>query len=231
SENPTYTGLWNIFDAPGIRLIGAPVTGDGMDLDFLSAVLAQTKVKLILASPNFQNPTGRSMPLAARQRLLELAKKFQVPVIEEAVRAQTRNSQSGARAALPAGGEGQSSRRRHGRLGGAAGGHGCRRAAREGARPSCAFCPIPVLLFPERAPQRFSVMLYNCFGRPHRRGRARPRRVAGGRSAEAWGREAAEAREPGSGAGLKREVDSREAKVEGEKSGGRLRPEKSKVKS
>ena len=85
SENPTYTGLWNIFDAPGIRLIGAPVTGDGMDLDFLSAVLAQTKVKLILASPNFQNPTGRSMPLAARQRLLELAKKFQVPVVEDDV--------------------------------------------------------------------------------------------------------------------------------------------------
>lgn len=82
-ENPTYTGLWNIFDTPGIRLIGAPVTADGMDLDFLSAVLEQTKVKLILASPNFQNPTGRSMPLAARKRLLELAEKFQVPVVED----------------------------------------------------------------------------------------------------------------------------------------------------
>jgi DNA-binding transcriptional MocR family regulator len=82
-ENPTYTGLWNVFDSPGIRLVGAPVTSGGMDLDYVSAVLEQSKVKLIFASPNFQNPTGRSMPLAARKRLLELAEKFQVPVVED----------------------------------------------------------------------------------------------------------------------------------------------------
>ena len=82
-ENPTYTGLWNVFESPGVRLIGAPVTAEGMDLDFLAAVLGQNKVKLILTSPNFQNPTGRTMPLAARQRLLELAVRFQVPVVED----------------------------------------------------------------------------------------------------------------------------------------------------
>lgn len=82
-ENPTYTGLWRIFDSPGVRLIGVPVRSDGMDLDFLEAVLEQNKVKLLLATPNFQNPTGRVMPLAARQRLLELAARFQVPVAED----------------------------------------------------------------------------------------------------------------------------------------------------
>src|SRR5439155_191355 len=64
-------------------LVGAPVTSEGMDLDFVSAALEQSKVKLIFASPNFQNPTGRSMPLASRKRLLELAEKFQVPVVED----------------------------------------------------------------------------------------------------------------------------------------------------
>ncbi len=82
-ENPTYTGLWNIFESPGIRLIGVPVTAEGTDLDFLSAVLEQNKVKLILTSPNFQNPTGQTMPLASRKRLLELAGRFQVPVVED----------------------------------------------------------------------------------------------------------------------------------------------------
>ncbi len=82
-ENPTYTGLWNIFESPGVRLIGAPVGAEGMDLDFLAAILEQSKIKLILASPNFQNPTGRTMPLAARKRLLELAARFQVPVVED----------------------------------------------------------------------------------------------------------------------------------------------------
>ena len=84
-ENPTYTGLWNVFEAPGVRLLGVPVTAEGMDLDALEALLDSTRVKLIFCSPSFQNPTGHSMPLAARQRLLELAMRFQVPIVEDDV--------------------------------------------------------------------------------------------------------------------------------------------------
>ncbi len=82
-ENPTYTGLWNVFRAPGIRLIGVPVTAEGMDLAYLAAALEQNKAKLILSSPNFQNPTGRTMPLANRRRVMELAARFQTPVVED----------------------------------------------------------------------------------------------------------------------------------------------------
>ncbi len=84
-ENPTYTGLWNAFESSGIHLLGVPVTAEGMDLEFLSAIVEQSKVKLILCSPNFQNPTGRTMSLGARKRLLELATRFQVPVVEDDV--------------------------------------------------------------------------------------------------------------------------------------------------
>lgn len=84
-ENPTYTGLWRVFDSPGARLLGVPVRSEGADLDYLQAVLEQTKVRLILCSPNFQNPTGRTMPLGARQRLLGLVQRYQVPVVEDDV--------------------------------------------------------------------------------------------------------------------------------------------------
>ena len=84
-ENPTYTGLWRIFESPGVRLVGARVGADGIDLDVLQAFLEQNKVRLILASPNFHNPTARTMPLAARQRLLELSARFRVPVVEDDV--------------------------------------------------------------------------------------------------------------------------------------------------
>ena len=82
-ENPTYTGLGNVFESTGVRLIGVPVGVEGMDLDFLSAVLEQNKLKMVLASPNFQNPTGQTMPLEARKRLLALAARSQVPVVED----------------------------------------------------------------------------------------------------------------------------------------------------
>ena len=84
-ENPTYTGLWNVFDSPGVRLLGVPITSAGMDLDALESVLEQTRVKLIFCSPTFQNPTGFTMPLAARQRLLELVQRFQIPLVEDDV--------------------------------------------------------------------------------------------------------------------------------------------------
>jgi DNA-binding transcriptional MocR family regulator len=84
-ENPTYTGLWNVFEAPGVRLIGIPVTPEGMDLDALESLLEQARVKLIFCSPSFQNPTGFTMPLAARQRVLEIAQRFQVPIVEDDV--------------------------------------------------------------------------------------------------------------------------------------------------
>ena len=34
SENPTYTGLWNVFESPGARLIGIPVTVRGWTWTF-----------------------------------------------------------------------------------------------------------------------------------------------------------------------------------------------------
>src|SRR6266478_6509951 len=49
----------------------------------LEATLAANRVKLILLTPDFQNPTGTSMPLASRRKLLELAGRHQVPVVED----------------------------------------------------------------------------------------------------------------------------------------------------
>src|SRR5207249_2718485 len=49
----------------------------------LKATLAANRVKLILLTPDFHNPTGTSMPLASRRKLLELASRHQVPVVED----------------------------------------------------------------------------------------------------------------------------------------------------
>src|SRR6202035_4925560 len=50
----------------------------------------QNRVKMILLTPDFHNPTGTTLPVAERRRLLEIAARFQVPVIEDHIYARLR---------------------------------------------------------------------------------------------------------------------------------------------
>ena len=62
----------------------------GLDLDALETVLMQNRVKFIFVTPDFHNPTGTALPLAERRRLLEIAARYQVPVIEDTIYARLR---------------------------------------------------------------------------------------------------------------------------------------------
>jgi len=88
-ENPTYPGAIAIFGGTRVRCLGVPVRTDaaagspGVDLEVLEATLLQNRVKLMVLTPDFHNPTGTSLPLAARRRLLEIAARHQVPIVED----------------------------------------------------------------------------------------------------------------------------------------------------
>lgn len=89
-ENPTYPGAIAIFSGARVRCLGVPVrtvaepgSALGIDLGALEATLMANRVKLMLLTPDFQNPTGASMPLSSRRKVLELAARHQVPVIED----------------------------------------------------------------------------------------------------------------------------------------------------
>jgi len=89
-ENPAYPGAVAIFHGARARCLAVPMQTRlepgavlGLDVEALEATLAANRVKLIVLTPDFQNPTGSSMPLASRRRVLELAGKHQVPVVED----------------------------------------------------------------------------------------------------------------------------------------------------
>src|ERR1700745_4203966 len=89
-ENPTYPGACAIFNGARARCLGVPVNTHaepgkplGVDVEALEATLAANRVKLIVLTPDFHNPTGTSMPPASRRKLLELASRHQVPVVED----------------------------------------------------------------------------------------------------------------------------------------------------
>jgi len=89
-ENPIYPGAIQSFRGGGIRCLGVPVTGQGISVDALESLLARQRVRLLLLTPDFQNPTTSTMPLDARKRVLELAARHQVPIVEDGIYATLR---------------------------------------------------------------------------------------------------------------------------------------------
>lgn len=84
-ENPSFISSLNaIRSYNGGRLIGIPVERDGMDMDQLEKALKTEKnIKFIYTISTFQNPTGTTMSLEKRKRMLELAKQYHVMILED----------------------------------------------------------------------------------------------------------------------------------------------------
>jgi hypothetical protein len=89
-EDPVYPGLRNVFVRGGARVIGVPLgvgEGDaGIDLADLKRLLEKEKPRLLVLTPNFQNPTGLTMPEHARLEVLAMvdavARKTGMAIIE-----------------------------------------------------------------------------------------------------------------------------------------------------
>lgn len=83
AELPSFVGSLNSIRGFGGKLFGVPVLNDGMDLDALENILKTEKIKLIYTIPTFQNPTGVTMTLEKRKKLLELATKYNAIILED----------------------------------------------------------------------------------------------------------------------------------------------------
>lgn len=83
-ENPSFIGSLNAFRTYESQLVGVTVEADGMSMEGLEETLKNNSgVKMIYTIPTFQNPTGTTMSLAKRKRLLELASKYDVLILED----------------------------------------------------------------------------------------------------------------------------------------------------
>lgn len=83
-ESPSFIGSLNAFRTYECELIGVEVEDDGMNIKALEAALENNDdVKFIYTIPTFQNPTGTTMSEAKRRKLIELANKYDVLIIED----------------------------------------------------------------------------------------------------------------------------------------------------
>ena len=83
-ENPTFLGAIQTFEAYEPRFAPIDVDEHGMDIDALARALAsEPRAKLIYTIPTFQNPTGTTLPLDRRQRMIALAREYGVLIVED----------------------------------------------------------------------------------------------------------------------------------------------------
>ena len=85
---PTYLGAVQAFRLFQVDTIGIPLLDDGMDLDVLEAKIAEARaagktLRGIYVIPDFQNPSGITMSLEKRKRLLEIARREDLLVFED----------------------------------------------------------------------------------------------------------------------------------------------------
>ena len=84
TENPTFLGALIAFNPSEPTYATASSDEDGMDTNDLARVLAtEPRAKMIYVVPDFANPTGTTLSLPRRHRLIELANEHDVLVIED----------------------------------------------------------------------------------------------------------------------------------------------------
>ncbi|WP_054955903.1 aminotransferase-like domain-containing protein [Paenibacillus dakarensis] len=82
-ENPTSPGLLQVLRLQGARII--PVEGDNSGIlpDALESLILAHQPKLLMAAPNFTNPTGVYWSMERRQEVLRLCKQHHVLIVED----------------------------------------------------------------------------------------------------------------------------------------------------
>ena len=82
TESPTYLGALQAWNTYGPTYVTVDTDENGLVTDNLEDLIRQN-VKFMYVLPNFHNPLGVTMSIERRKRLIELANKYNVPLIED----------------------------------------------------------------------------------------------------------------------------------------------------
>jgi DNA-binding transcriptional MocR family regulator len=85
-EAPTYMGHLQTLENLNLRAVPVPICPtDGIDPEHFEDTLQRHNIKTALLTPTFNNPTGALVSRENKQRLLDIAYRYNVPIIEDDV--------------------------------------------------------------------------------------------------------------------------------------------------
>lgn len=83
-ESPTYLAAINAFKSYNPKFVEVVMDDDGMVMEELEKKLKEhPNTKFIYTIPDFQNPTGRTLKLERRKKMIELANQYDVLIVED----------------------------------------------------------------------------------------------------------------------------------------------------
>lgn len=82
-EGPTFLATIQCFRLYGADVHSAPIDAQGVQVDKLEQMIRDLKPKFVYLIPTFGNPSGALLSLERRRKILELAVKYQVLVVED----------------------------------------------------------------------------------------------------------------------------------------------------
>ncbi|WP_327290690.1 aminotransferase-like domain-containing protein [Streptomyces sp. NBC_01198] len=82
-ENPTYLAALQCFGFAGARVVPVPTDDDGVLPDALEELVLRERPKLLYLIPDFQNPTGRTLPAERRRAVARVAGRHGLWIAED----------------------------------------------------------------------------------------------------------------------------------------------------
>jgi 2-aminoadipate transaminase len=83
-EAPTYLAALMAFGRAEAEVVPIPMDDDGLLVDELEARLSEgRRPKFVYTIPEYQNPTGRTLPLARRHALVDVCRAYRVLILED----------------------------------------------------------------------------------------------------------------------------------------------------
>jgi 2-aminoadipate transaminase len=82
-EEPTFLGALQSFKAYGVEFATVPLDEEGACVDQLPSIIEEKQPKFMYLLPTFQNPTGVTMSMARREKVVEIASSMGVPIVED----------------------------------------------------------------------------------------------------------------------------------------------------
>ena len=82
-EGPTFLATIQCFRLYGAEVIAAPIDADGVQTHRLEQLIQEHKPKFVYLIPTFGNPSGATLSLERRKKVLELAVQYQTLVVDD----------------------------------------------------------------------------------------------------------------------------------------------------